>query len=56
MNEQKLTYEQWCEKYMAPVDAAALSALEEYHLIDAAYEVEQARRKEYEFYINGFKE
>ena len=43
------------KKYMAPVDAAA-RALEEYHLIDAAYEVEQARRKEYEFYINGVKE
>jgi hypothetical protein len=50
---QKLTYEQWCEKIKISITDEARQALKEYHNIDADSEVEQARRKEYEFYING---
>ena len=50
---QKLTYEQWCEKFTISITDSARQALKEYHNIDADAEVEQARRKEYEFYING---
>ena len=50
---QKLTYEQWCEKFMTSVTDEVRQSLKEYHNIDADAEVEQARRKEYEFYING---
>lgn len=53
MNEQKLTYEQWCEKYTITVTDEARQALKEYHNIDSDIEIEQIRRKEYEFYING---
>jgi hypothetical protein len=52
---QKLTYEQWCEKFTISVTDKVRQELKEYHNIDADAEVEQARRKEYEFYINeGF--
>ena len=50
---QKLTYEQWCEKFTISVTDKVKQELKEYHNIDADAEVEQARRKEYEFYING---
>jgi len=51
MNE-KLTYEEWREKYVSISDEARKS-LKELHNIDADKEVDQAVRKEYEFYVNG---
>jgi hypothetical protein len=50
---QKLTYEQWREKFTTSVTDKARQALKEYHNIDADAEVEQAIRKEYDFYLNG---
>jgi hypothetical protein len=50
---QKLTYEQWCEKFTISITDKVRHSLKEYHNIDADAEVDQARRKEYEFYING---
>ena len=50
----KLPYEEWCKKYMvADIDPALIEDLKQFHGIDAVKEVEAARRKEYEFYING---
>ena len=54
MNEQKLTYEQYCERFnIYDVSDEVRQAAKKYHNIDADVEVEQARRKVYEFYING---
>ena len=50
---QKLTYEEWCEKYITPVTVESRQALKKYHNIDADAVFEQARRKEYDFYLNG---
>jgi len=53
MNE-KLTYEEWCKKYMvADIDPALIEDLKQFHGIDAVKEVEAARLREYEFYISG---
>lgn len=51
--KKKLTYEQWVDMYAAPLDDEMRLALKELHGLDADKEIEQARRKEYEFYING---
>lgn len=52
MNE-KLSYEEWCKKYMVDIDPVMIEDLKQFHGIDAAKEVEAVRRSEYEFYING---
>ena len=52
MNE-KLSYEEWVEKYCAPVSEEMMADLKKYHGLDAVKEVEAVRRSEYEFYING---
>lgn len=50
---KKLTYEEWCKKYMVDIDPVMIEDLKQFHGIDAAKEVEAVRRSEYEFYING---
>ena len=52
MNE-KLNYEEWCKEYMSPITDEMVDTLQQFHNIDAKKEIEEARRKEYEFYING---
>ena len=52
MNE-KLSYEEWCKKYLVDIDPALIEDLKQFHGIDAIKEVEAVRRSEYEFYING---
>ena len=52
MNE-KLPYEEWCAKFTVSITDEARQALKALHNIDADAEVEHARRKEYEFYLNG---
>jgi len=53
VNQPKLTYDQWCEHYMATVDPAVREALRAIHGVDTDAEIQQARRQEYEFYVNG---
>jgi len=50
---KKLSYEDWCQKYMADVDPAMIEELKNFHGVDAVKEVEDMRRREYEFYITG---
>ena len=52
MNE-KLSYEEWCKKYLVDIDPAMIEDLKQFHGIDAIREVEALRRSEYELYING---
>lgn len=54
MNE-KLSYEDWRERYVGSVSISdeARNSLKEFHNIDADEEVEQALRKEYDFYFNN---
>lgn len=52
MNE-KLSYEEWCKKYLVDIDPVMIEDLKQFHGIDALKEVEAVRRSEYEFYING---
>ena len=51
--KKKLTYEEWVNMYASPQDDKSFQALKELHGLDADEVIEQARRKEYEFYING---
>lgn len=51
MNE-KLSYEEWCKKYMADT-TPILEDIKQFHGIDATKELEAVHRSEYEFYING---
>ena len=54
---QKLTYDEWKEKYAIPLDEDTRNALKEFHNIDADAEHEWALRQEYDFYINhSFKQ
>lgn len=48
----KLTYEQW-RQYFSPVTNDVRTTLKELHNVDADKEIEEAIRKEYEFYINN---
>lgn len=53
---KKLTYEEWVDMYAAPQDDESFQALKELHGLNADEVIElieQTRRKEYEFYING---
>lgn len=50
---KRLTYDEWVDMYAVPLDDETRLALRELHGIDADDEIEQARRKEYEFYLNG---
>lgn len=54
MNE-KLTYEEWRKRYFGKVTIAegVREDLMQFHNIDADKEIENAMRKEYEFYLNG---
>ena len=49
----KLSYEEWCKKYMVDIDPVLIEELKQLHGIDAVKEVEAVRLREYEFYING---
>lgn len=52
----KLTYEEWVEKYCAPVSEVMVEDLKEYHGLDAVgigKLVDEMRRADYDFYING---
>jgi hypothetical protein len=53
MNE-KLTYEQWRDRYFGKVTVAegVREDLQRFHNIDAAKEIENAMRKEYALYLN----
>lgn len=52
MNE-KLSYEDWRDKFAVKIDGVAIDGLKQFHNIDAVKEVESALRQEYEFYLNG---
>lgn len=54
MNE-KLSYEEWRNRYFGKVTIAegVREDLKQFHNIDADQEIENAIRKEYEFYLNG---
>jgi hypothetical protein len=52
MNE-KLTYEQWREKYAAVISDETRRSLKEIHGLDLDKEVEQILRKDYNFYCNN---
>ena len=58
MNE-KLSYEEWCEKYRGTIVVPdnVRRDLKEFHDIDADAEIEGVIRKEYEVYLSaGVKE
>ena len=51
---QKLTYEEWREKYAkVSIDADVVESLQKLHNVDAHKEIEAAMQKEYEVYANG---
>lgn len=52
MNE-KLTFEEWRKRYTVTIADGVRENLKEFHNIDADKEIENAMRKEYEFYLNG---
>lgn len=48
-----LTYEEWKEKYMISITSDVVDDLKKFHDIDAYTEIENAMKKEYEFYAKG---
>lgn len=52
MANQKLTYEQWRERYSIEITEQARTELKLLHGVDADSEIEQAMRREYDRYIN----
>lgn len=55
MNE-KLTYDQWKEKYSYKITDEFKNPLKKLYGIDVEKEIEEAMKKEYQKYINGFYE
>lgn len=53
MANQKLTYEQWRERYSVEITEEARTVLKTLHNVDADLEIEKAMRREYNSYING---
>lgn len=54
MNDQpKLTYEQWCERFMVNINQADVDDAQLLHGLDLRQEIEQARRVMYDEYIKG---
>lgn len=49
----KISYEEWRKLHTVEMADDVRDALESFHAIDAEKEVEEALRKEYEFYANG---
>ena len=52
MNE-KLTFEEWRARITVTIADGVRENLKGLHNIDADKEIENAMRKEYEFYLNG---
>lgn len=53
MNKQKLTFEQWRDRYCRPITQDMKDELKQFHGIDAVSVIEEAQRRDYEFYLNG---
>lgn len=53
MANQKLTYEQWRERYSVEITETARTELKTLHNMDADLEVEQMMRRKYTDYMDG---
>ena len=51
--KEKLTFEEWCEKYTLPVTDEIRQDMKNRFNLDADKEIELALRAQYQIYING---
>lgn len=53
--EDKLTYEEFCERFTITISDEAKKGLKELHNLDPDSEIEWAKRKHYEHYVNEYE-